>query len=88
MKGQRWLLLSRWVNLTPGKRLELNQLFALNRKVFKAYLFKESLDRLWTYHYEGAMLNFCNGGSISSAGSVWSLSRNWRRCCWTTLTAF
>jgi transposase len=58
VKGQRWLLLSRWVNLTPGKRLELNQLFALNRKVFKAYLFKESLDRLWTYHYEGAMLNY------------------------------
>jgi len=28
-----------------------------NRKVFKAYLLKESLDRLWTYRYEGAMLN-------------------------------
>jgi hypothetical protein len=27
VKGQRWLLLSRWVNLTPGKRQELNQLF-------------------------------------------------------------
>jgi transposase len=52
------LLLSRWVNLSPGKRQELNQLFALNRKVFKAYLLKESLDRLWTYHYEGAMLNY------------------------------
>ena len=58
MKGKRWLLLSRWVNLTAGKRQELNQLFALNRKVFKAYLLKESLDRLWTYHYEGAMLNY------------------------------
>jgi hypothetical protein len=51
-------LLSRWVNLTAGKRQELNQLFALNRKVFKAYLLKESLDRLWTYRYEGAMLNY------------------------------
>src|SRR5690242_13816917 len=57
-KGKRWLLLSRWVNLSAGKRQELNQLFALNRKVFKAYLLKESLDRLWTYHYEGAMLNY------------------------------
>ena len=37
---------------------ELNQLFALNRKMLKAYLLKESLDRLWTYHYEGAMLNY------------------------------
>src|SRR6201987_5119155 len=58
VKGKRWLLLSRWVNLTAGKRQELNQLFALNRKVFKAYLLKESLDRLWAYHYEGAMLNY------------------------------
>ena len=58
VKGKRWLLLSRWVNLTGGKRQELNQLFALNRKMLKAYLLKESLDRLWTYHYEGAMLNY------------------------------
>lgn len=58
VKGKRWLLLSRWVNLTAGRRQELNRLFALNRKVFKAYLLKESLERLWTYHYEGAMLNY------------------------------
>jgi transposase len=58
VKGKRWLLLSRWVNLTAGRRQELNRLFTLNRKVFKAYLLKESLDRLWTYHYEGAMLNY------------------------------
>ena len=58
VKGKRWLLLSRWVNLSECKRQELNQLFALNRKVFKAYLLKESLDRLWTYHYEGAVLNY------------------------------
>ena len=58
VKGKRWLLLSRWVNLTAGKRQELNQLFALNRKVLKAYILKESLDRLWTYRYEGAMLNY------------------------------
>jgi transposase len=58
VKGKRWLLLSRWVNLSECKRQELNQLFALNRKMFKAYLFKESLDRLWTYHYEGATLNY------------------------------
>jgi transposase len=58
VKGKRWLLLSRWMNLSAPKRQELNQLFALNRKVFKAYLLKESLDRLWTYRYEGAMLNY------------------------------
>lgn len=58
VKGKRWLLLTRWVNLTLGKRQELNQLFALNRKLFKAYLLKESLDRLWSYRYEGAMLRY------------------------------
>jgi transposase len=61
VKGKRWLLLSRWVNLSSVKRQELNQLFALNRKLFKAYLLKESLDRLWTYRYEGAMLRYLQG---------------------------
>jgi transposase len=61
VKGKRWVLLSRWVNLTAGKRQELNELFALNRRLFKAYLLKESLDRLWTYTYEKAMLNYLQG---------------------------
>jgi len=58
VKGKRWLLLTRWVNLTGGKRRELNALFALNRRLMKAYLLKESLDRLWDYRYEGAMLRY------------------------------
>jgi transposase len=45
IKGKRWLLLSRWVNLDTTKRRMLNELFALNRRVQKAYLLKESLDR-------------------------------------------
>ena len=36
----------------------LQELFALNRRLMKAYLLKESLDRLWTYTYEGAMLRY------------------------------
>ena len=36
VKGKRWLLLSRRVNLTVGKRKELNQLFAFNRKMLKS----------------------------------------------------
>jgi transposase len=58
VKGKRWLLLTRWVHLTARKKQQLNDLFALNRKVMKAYLLKESLDRLWTYRYEGAMLRY------------------------------
>ncbi len=58
VKGKRWLLLTRWMNLNSQKRQQLNELFALNRRVMKAYLLKESLERLWTYHYEGAMLRY------------------------------
>jgi transposase len=61
VKGKRWLLLSRWMNLTSPKKQMLNELFRLNRKMMKAYLLKESLDRLWSYHYEGAALRYLNG---------------------------
>jgi transposase len=60
IKGKRWLLLSRWKNLTEQHRGDLNRLFQLNRRVFKAYLLKESLERLWNYSYRGAMLNYLN----------------------------
>lgn len=74
VKGKRWLLLTRWVNLTAIRRQQLNELFALNRKVLKAYLLKESLDRLWTYTYQGAMERYFNA---------------WRRqLCWQRLPAF
>ena len=58
VKGKRWLLLSRWVHLDNRKRQMLNELFRLNRRMMKAYLLKESLDRLWTYRYEGAALRY------------------------------
>ena len=58
IKGKHWLLLTRWVHLNTNKKRQLNQLFALNRRVMKAYLMKESLDRLWNYTYEGAMLRY------------------------------
>jgi transposase len=58
VKGKRWLLLTRWVHLTAHKKQQLNALFALNRRLLKAYLLKESLDRLWNYRYEGAMMRY------------------------------
>lgn len=70
VKGKRWLLLTRWVNLTEAKRQELNELFSLNRKVMKAYLLKESLDRLWNYVYEGAALRYLKS---------WTLQLRWQR---------
>ena len=47
-------------NLIVSQRGTLNKLFQLNRKVFKAYLLKESLEKLWDYRYESAMLNYLN----------------------------
>ncbi|HEY6847842.1 MAG TPA: ISL3 family transposase [Terracidiphilus sp.] len=58
VRGKRWLLLSSWLNLDRGKRRQLNALFALHRRILKAYLLKESLSHLWDYSYEGAMLNY------------------------------
>ncbi len=58
VRGKRWLLLSSWINLDRRAKRQLNQLFALNRRVMKAYLLKESLTRLWDYTYEGAMLRY------------------------------
>ena len=58
IKGKKWLLLSRWKNLAPRQRGVLNRLFQINRRVFKAYMLKESLERLWDYRYEGAMTNY------------------------------
>lgn len=70
VKGKRWLLLTRWVHLTSEKRQQLNILFTLNRKIMKAYLLKESLDRLWTYTYEGALLRYLKN---------WTLQLRWQR---------
>ena len=61
VRGKRWLLLSSWVHLDRTKKRLLNQLFALNRRVMKAYLLKESLARLWDFVYEGAMLRYLQG---------------------------
>jgi len=58
IKGKKWLLLSRWKNLEPKQRGVLNGLFQLNRRLFKAYMLKESLERLWDYRYEKAMTNY------------------------------
>ena len=81
VKGKRWLLLTRWTNLDSRKRQLLNELFRINRRVMKAYLLKESLDRLWTYRYEGAALRHLMARAISFAGSGWRRSKSLPRCC-------
>jgi transposase len=47
--GQALVLLRRWKTVRGSKRQEMQQLFAANQRLFKAYVLREHLDRLWTY---------------------------------------
>ncbi len=70
MRGKRWLLLTRWRNLSRSKRGQLKEALAMNRRLFKAYYLKEQIERLWSYTYEGAALRFFID---------WLLSLRWQR---------
>jgi transposase len=69
-RGKRWLLLRRWKTVRGSKRAELQALFAANRRLFKAYVLREQLDRLWTYQTRTGVLNFLNG---------WIQALRWQR---------
>ena len=60
-RGKRWLLLRRWKTLRGSKRTELQTLFTANRRLFKAYVLREQLDRLWMYRTRTGVLNFLDG---------------------------
>jgi len=60
-RGKRGLPLRRWRNLSPDKRRELRDLFIVNRRLFKAHVLREELDRLWTYATPEGVTNFPTG---------------------------
>src|SRR6266566_3282593 len=60
-RGKRWLLLRRWKTVRGSKRQELRALFAANRRLFKAYVLREELDRLWTYKTREGVAEFLFG---------------------------
>jgi transposase len=70
MRGKRWLLLTRWHNLSRPRRTQLKAALALNRRLFKAYYLKEQIERLWSYTYEGAAIRFLDD---------WVKSLRWQR---------
>jgi len=70
IRGKRWLLLRRWAHLDGEERETLRGLFALNRRLAKAYLLKEQLAQLWTYTYEAAAYRFLTN---------WLLALRWQR---------
>lgn len=69
-RGKRWLLLRRWKTVRGSKRKELLALFAANRRLFKAYLLREQLDKLWTYKTRTGVVNFLFG---------WFKALRWQR---------
>jgi transposase len=69
-RGKRWLLLRRWATVRGSKRAELQELFTANRRLFKAYVLREQLDRLWTYKTRPGVLNFLLG---------WMKALRWQR---------
>lgn len=69
-RGKRWLLLRRWRTVRGSKRAELEALFAANRRLFKAYVLREQLDRLWTYKTRRGVLEFLLG---------WIKALRWQR---------
>jgi transposase len=69
-RGKRWLLLRRWKTVRGSKRGELQQLFAANRRLFKAYVLREQLDRLWTYRTRNGVGRFLFG---------WLKALRWQR---------
>ncbi len=70
VRGKRWLLLTRWGHLDRDKRATLTDLFAVNRRLAKAYLLREQLEQLWTYTYEAAAHRFL---------TTWVLALRWQR---------
>jgi transposase len=70
VRGKRWLLLRRWDHLDRDQRQTLDALFAVNRRLAKAYLLRDQLAQLWTYTYEGAARRFL---------MTWLLALRWQR---------
>jgi transposase len=74
VQGKRWLLLSRWVNLDTGKKRQLNQLFALNRRVMQAYHAQGKLEPalyLFSRRCDGALREELDRSvAMAAAGAV------------------
>ena len=70
VRGKRWLLLRSWTHLDRADRQTLRELFALNRRLAKAYLLREQLTQLWTYTYEGSARRFL---------TTWLRALRWQR---------
>jgi transposase len=60
-RGTRWLLMRRWKTSADRSVRNSKTLFAANRRLFKADVRREPLDRLWTYKTRPGVLNVLMG---------------------------
>ena len=70
IKGQKYVLLSNYENLTMDARKNLKRLLAANRRLNTAYVLKESFGQLWSYNTEGWARRFFEN---------WKASLKWQR---------
>ncbi len=70
IKGQRYTLLSHWGHLGSAGRASLKLLFKANRRLYRAYLLKESFGQLWDYRRPGWARRFLE---------QWRLALRWQR---------
>ena len=70
IKGQKYTLLSHPENLTANGRASLKKLLKANKRLYTAYLLKESFGQLWEYEREGWARKFFDN---------WRASLKWQR---------
>jgi len=70
IKGQKFVLLSRWENLPVQKQQALSELFRVNKRLYRAYLLKESFGQLWGYRRPSWARRFFE---------TWRRSLRWQR---------
>jgi transposase len=70
IKGQKYMLLSRWEHLNLDGRESLKKLLKANKRLHSAYLLKESFGQLWGYKREGWARRFFEN---------WRCALKWQR---------
>jgi transposase len=70
IKGQKYMLLSRWEHLNLDGRESLKKLLKANKRLHTAYLLKESFGQLWGYKREGWARRFFEN---------WRYALKWQR---------
>ena len=70
IKGQKYMLLSRWEHLNSDGRESLKKMLKANKRLHTAYLLKESFGQLWGYKREGWARRFFEN---------WRYALKWQR---------